>query len=204
MKWQLRDIVIAALLAVVCGAIYQGWDLLTTPLFAATVSPMVGAIVNGLWWIAAGLVPYIIRRPGAALFAELVSGFAELLFGSTYGIVGSLIAGLFQGVGPELVFAAFGWKKYSWPIMALAGVLGGLGASIQWYFQYQGYEFSHLIVIGYFVITCVSGALLAGLLPKFIGDGLLRTGALRNFEIGRQARAQLNANATGSGSGDGR
>lgn len=200
MKWQLWDIVIAALLAVVSGAIYQGWDLITTPLFASTVSPMVGAIVNGLWWIAAGLVPYIIRRPGAALFAEVVSGFAELLFGSTYGIVGSLIAGLFQGVGPELAFAMFGWKKYTWPVMALSGILGGIGASIQWYFQYQGYEFSHLIVVGYFVITSVSGAVLAGLLPKWIGDGLLRTGALRNFEIGRQARARLQ----GSGESNGR
>jgi energy-coupling factor transport system substrate-specific component len=191
----LRDIIVAALLAVVCGAIYQGWDVVTTPLFASTVSPMAGALVNGIWWIAAGLIPYIVRRPGAAFLAEVVSSAAELLFGSTYGIAGSLISGLFQGVGPEVAFALFGWRRYSWWVMALSGALGGAGADIQWYFQYQGYQYSHVVIVGYMLITIVSGAVLAGLLPKWIGDALLRTGVLRNFEIGRQAAARANADA---------
>jgi len=185
--WKLRDIIVAAILAVVCGAIYMGWDWVTNPLFAASMSPIVGAIVNGLWWIAAGLVPYIIRRPGAAFIAELVSSCVEFLFGSPYSL-GVIISGLAQGIGPELAFGAGRYKRYGYRTMMIAGALGGLGNSVQWYFEYQGYSYSIPIIIGYTVVTMISGAILAGVLPKLIGDALLRTGVLRNFEIGRDAR----------------
>ncbi len=188
--WKLRDIIVAAILSVVCGAIYMGWDWITTPLFSSAMSPVAGALVNGLWWIAAGLVPYIVRRPGAAFFSELVSATVEFLFGSPYSL-GAVISGVVQGAGAELGFSFWRWRRYSWTSMAVAGALGGVGNTVQWYFEYQGYQYSTWVIIGYTVVTMISGAVLAGVLPKLIGDALLRTGALRNFEIGKQARAQL-------------
>ncbi|PWI57771.1 hypothetical protein BM613_07265 [Sulfoacidibacillus thermotolerans] len=185
--WKLRDIVVAAILSVVCGAIYMGWDWITNPLFASTMSPIVGALVNGLWWIAAGLVPYIIRRPGAAFFSEVVSACVEFLFGSPYSL-GAVISGLVQGAGSELGFALWKWRRYDLIPMLVAGALGGVGNSIQWYFEYQGDQYSIPVIIGYTLVTMLSGAILAGALPKWIGDALLRTGTLRNFEIAKQRR----------------
>lgn len=186
--WKLRDIVLAAILSVVCGAIYMGWDFLTQPLFSGTLSPAVGALANGLWWIAAGIVPYIVRRPGAALLAEVVSAFFEFAFGSPYG-TGAIVSGLVQGLGAEAGFALGGWQRYGAGMMMLAGALGGVGNSLQWLFQYGGDKYTIGVIAGYVIVTMISGALLGGLLPKWVGDALNRTGGLRNFELGRQSRA---------------
>ncbi len=184
--WKLRDIVVAAILSVVCGAIYMGWDFFNQALTAAW-SPVAQGLLNGLWWLAAGLVPYIIRRPGAAFFAEVVSAFFEFAFGSPYQF-GAVISGLVQGAGSEVGFALGRWRHYNAGFMMLAGALGGVGNTLQYYFQYGGNKLAFGVMFGYFVTTVISGAILGGLLPKWIGDALNRTGTLRNFEIGRQAR----------------
>lgn len=186
--WKLRDIVLAAILSVVCGAVYLGWDVLTQPLFSSAASPAVGAAVNGMWWIAAGLVPYIVRRPGAAFLAEVVSAFFEFAFGSPYG-TGAIVSGIVQGLGAEAGFAAGGYRRYGTGSMFLAGALAGVGNSIQWLFQYGGVKYAPAVIVGYIAVTLVSGAVLGGGLPKKIGDALNRTGGLRNFELGRQTRA---------------
>lgn len=185
MQWKLRDIVVAAILSVVCGVVYMGWDFLTEVITKGW-SPAAMGIVNGLWWIAAGLVAYIVRRPGAAFFAEVVSAFFEFAFGSPYG-TGAIISGLVQGIGAEAGLALGGWKRYGAGMMMLSGALGGVGNTLQWYFQYGGNQYGTGTILGYLVLTLVSGAVLAGLLPKWIADALNRAGTLRNFEIGRQA-----------------
>ena len=185
--WKLRDIVVAAILSVVSGAVYMGWDFLTQ-VMTATWSPAAAGLVNGLWWVAAGLVPYIVRRPGAAFLAETVSALCELAFGSPYGPA-VIISGLVQGAGAEAGFALGGWRRYNLGWMLLAGALGGVGNSVQYYFQYGGNKLAFGMMLGYVLTTMASGAVLGGWLPKVIGDALYRTGSLRNFEIARQRRA---------------
>lgn len=184
MKWKLRDIVVTAVLATACGAIYLGWDLLYKFL-PSSINPVVAAGFNGLWWIAAGIVPYIIRRPGAAVLAEAIGGFVEFALGSPYGIQAFTI-GIAQGLGVELGFALGGYKKYNTAWMLLATGLGGVGNYIYSYFYYGVNDYTVLTQIGYLVVTMLSGAILSGLLSKWVGDAVKRTGALRNFEISRQ------------------
>lgn len=194
MKWKLRDIIVAAILSVVCGALYMGWDFFTQVATAAW-NPALQGTVNGVWWLAAGLVPYIIRRPGAAFFAEVVSAFCEFAFGSPYKF-GAVISGIVQGIGAEAGFALGGWKRYNVGFMMLSGALAGVGNTLQWLFQYQGDQYHIGTIIGYTVLTLISGAVLGGLLPKWIGDALNRTGSLRNFAIGKESQARLAAAAT--------
>lgn len=184
--WTLRDIIVAVILSAACGAVYMGWDNLTMPVFSGTLSPVVQGLVNGVWWLAAGLVAYIVRRPGAALVAGVVSAFFEFLFGSPYGI-GALVSGLVQGGGAEVAFAVFGWRRYNTWTLALSGALGGVGNTLQWLFQYGGDKYPMGIMLGYLLSTMVSGLLVAGILPVLIGKALMRTGVLRNYEIARQA-----------------
>jgi energy-coupling factor transport system substrate-specific component len=187
--WKLRDIVVATILSVVCGVIYLGWDNLTMPLFSGSISPVVSGLVNGVWWIAAGLVAYIVRRPFAAFLAAVVSAVAEFALGSPYG-TGAIISGLVQGAGAEIGLMLGRWRQYNAWMMMLSGGLGGVGNTLQWYFQYGGNQYATAIVLGYLVTTVVSGAVIAGLVPKWIDDALNRAGVLRNFEIGKQSRAQ--------------
>lgn len=184
--WKLRDIILAVILSVVCGAIYMGWDWLTGWATAAW-SPAASGIVNGVWWIASGLVAYIIRRPGAALLAGFASAFFEFALGSPYG-PSTMISGLVQGGGMEIGLMIFAWKRYGGGVLAFAAAVGGVGNFIQWYLQYQGSSYSTVVQLGYLVTTLISGAVLAGWLPKLIGDRLNRAGSVRNFELGRQTR----------------
>ncbi len=184
MQWKLRDIVVAAVLATACGAIYLGWDLLYKFL-PPSINPVAAAGFNGLWWIAGGIVPYIIRRPGAALLAESIGGFVEFALGSPYGIQAFTI-GMAQGLFIELGFMMGGYRRYTLPWMLWATALGGIGNYIYSYFYYGVDKLTLPVQIGYLVVTMISGAILAGLLSKLVGDAVKRTGALRNFEIARQ------------------
>lgn len=183
MQWKLRDIVVVAILGVVSGAIYLGWDLIFQSV--PSMNPIVAALFNGLWWIAAGIAPYIIRRPGAALLAESIGGLIEFALGSPYGIQAFTI-GIAQGLGVELGFAIGGWKKYSLGWMLFATAMGGVGNFIYSYFMYGVNQYSAGNQIGYFVATLISGAVLSGLLSKLVGDALRRTGTLRNFAIAQE------------------
>ena len=189
MQWnlrdrKLRDIVVAAVLATACGAIYLGWDLLYKFL-PSSINPVAAAGFNGLWWIAGGIVPYIIRRPGAALLAESIGGFVEFALGSPYGIQAFTI-GIAQGIFIELGFMMGGYRRYTLPWMLWATALGGVGNYIYSYFYYGVKDYTVSVQIGYLVVTMVSGAILAGLLSKWVGDAVKRTGALRNFEITKE------------------
>lgn len=181
--WKLRDVVITVILSILCGGLYRVWDVVTTLMTIAWVPGQ--GFINGLWWIAAGLVPYVVRRPGAALLAEVIAAVIELILGSNWGF-GGVLSGILQGLGAEIAFALFAWRRYNSGVMALSGVLAGVGYSVQWYFQYGGHGYHLSIIVLYTVFTMLSGAVLGGLLPKWIGDALKRTGTLRNFQIGQQ------------------
>ena len=57
-----------------------------------------------MWLVPAVLAPLIIRKPGAALFAEMVAAGVSALLGSQWG-PDTLLSGFVQGAAAELVFA---------------------------------------------------------------------------------------------------
>lgn len=183
-KWKMRDAIVMVVLAIVTGALYRVWDVLY-PLIPTVWVPAQAA-TNGLWMIASILVMYIVRRPGAALLAELIAASIELILGSQWGL-SNMTAGLIQGLGAEIAFAIFAYRRYNVGVCWLAGALASFAAVIQWYVQYGGDKMTTASVIGYLVVSLISGAILGGWLPKSVGDALKRTGVLRNFAIGKEA-----------------
>lgn len=186
MHWKTRDIVLTAILAAVAGAIYLGWDLIFNFL-PPGLNPLVQAAFNGLWWIAGGLVPLIVRRPGAALLAEAIGGFVEFALGSPYGIQAFTI-GIAQGIFIEVGFLLGRYQRYSLGWVMAATALGGIGNYLYSYFYYGVDKYSPSLQGGYLVVTMASGAILAGVVSWIVGRGLLRTGVLHNFPIGQEAR----------------
>lgn len=183
MQWKMRDIVLTAVFSAMAGAIYLGWDFLFKAL-PPVVNPVAAASFNGLWWIAGGIVPYVIRRPGAALLAESVGGFVEFALGSPYGIQAFTI-GIAQGLGIELGFMLGGYRRWGpgWLMMSCA--LGGVGNYLYSYFYYGVDAYSKANQAGYLIVTMISGAVLAGLLSWLLAKALFRTGVLANFAGGR-------------------
>jgi energy-coupling factor transport system substrate-specific component len=187
-SWSTRDIVVTAALAVACGVSFIVVDwiyLVATGLFGQITQP----IFEGLWLTGALIVPYIVRRPGAALFGELVASVVEASF-NPFGIT-VIIAGLLEGVGAEIVFALTGYKRFSWPVMALAGAVDALLFFVVWQSWRSGYlalsggiqlKMAPLLILGYLAVEVISGAV-AGWLSKGVGDALVPTGVLDGFPI---------------------
>ena len=186
LRWRVVDIVIAAVIAVACGVVFWGWNLASgvfTPLGAAL--PGLQALNYGPWLLAGPLAALIIRKPGAAVFGELVAAAVSMLLGAQWGLQ-TLESGLVQGLAVELVFAAFLYRNWSWPVAALSGAAAGVVAGINdWIFWYQGADVPFVVI--YTVCAAISGALIAGIGSWALVKALARTGALRRFAAGRQA-----------------
>ena len=108
-KWRVVDIVVAAIIAVASGVIFWAWDFIyavPTALFDS-LTPGLGGLFHFMWLFAGPLAAIIVRKPGAALFAETLAAFLELTLGNQWGVGGSLIVGIIQGLGAEIATPQF-------------------------------------------------------------------------------------------------
>ena len=138
-------------------------------------------------WLVAGIVGMlIIRRPGAAVFTELLAAVVSALIGTQWGLT-TLVSGLLQGLGVELGFALFGYAVYSWAPLLVGGFLGGAFEAVyEWYSYWTdwgfGYKITYLLLLGGSV--AIFGSLLAVGLTKLLANA----GALSAFPPGQEAR----------------
>lgn len=183
-SWRVVDIVVAALIAIAGGVIFWAWSqgaaIVSIPMNAA-YPPLTGLIAGG-WMIPAVLGMLIIRKPGAALFCEAVAATGELIMGSQYGTT-VLISGVLQGLGAELVFAAFRYKKFNLPTALLAGAGAGLFCGLNDSFMPWGWNIAYEAVdkLAYIAFCTLSGAIIAGALSWVATRGLAKTGVLSAF-----------------------
>jgi energy-coupling factor transport system substrate-specific component len=178
--WRVVDIVVASVLSVAVGVIFWLWSAGYGFIAAFTVAfPPVAGLYGGGWLIAGVIGALVIRKPGAALYCELVAAIVEALLGSSFGFT-VLLSGLVQGLGAELVFAAFRYRRFTLPVALLAGALAGVAMGINDSLVYNVvWDFPWKLV--YTVFGAISGAVLAGLLSWLAVRGLARTGALANL-----------------------
>ncbi|GAA1346440.1 ECF transporter S component [Arthrobacter roseus] len=182
-RWRVVDIVVAALIAVTGGVIFWLWSLGAGPVGVLTAAyPPLAGLYSGGWVIPAVLGALIIRKPGAAFFCETVGAMGELLMGSKYGVA-VMVSGMIQGLGAELIFAAFGYRKFTLTVALLAGGAAGLFMGLNDTIAPWGWNIAwaldHKIV---YILCCVVGcAILAGVLSWLAARGLSRTGALSAF-----------------------
>jgi energy-coupling factor transport system substrate-specific component len=121
--WRTRDIVITAIIGVAFGVVMWAWGIF----WSSLPSFWANDLLYGPWLVPAVLAPLIVRKPGAALFAELVAAGVSAYLGSAWGF-DALVSGLVQGLGAEVVFAATRYRSWSFPTLALAAVLSAAAA----------------------------------------------------------------------------
>ena len=183
-SWRVVDIVVAALIAIAGGVIFWAWsqgaNLISAPV-NALYPPLTGLYAGG-WMIPAVLGMLIIRKPGAAIFCETVAATGELIMGSQYG-ASVLFSGFVQGLGAELVFAVFLYKKFNLPVSLLAGAGAGLFCGLNDSFLPWGWNIAYAAgdKLAYVIFTAISGAIIAGGLSWIATRGLARTGVLSSF-----------------------
>ena len=166
--WRVVDIVVAAIIAVASGVIFWGWDIVCAAPLAifGAVTPGFEGLLNAFW-----------------LFAETLAAALELTMGNQWGVGGSLIVGIMQGIGAEIGFAIFAYKKWNMLTTAVSGALAGVGCGIYYWVMNPAWGVLRSSI--YLGTSIVSGALLAGVVMYLLHRAIAQTGVLDRFESGR-------------------
>ena len=188
--WTLREILIVAVLGAVFGVLYLAWVQVWL-IAQAIFGPVTMDVVMGFWFIVSIIAAAIIRKPGAALLSEVLAAAVQILLGSPAGLL-LLVSGLVQGAGAEAVFAATRWRNYRLPVLMAAGVGAAIFSFIYTWIRFDYGALAPGILIAMFMLRCLSGMLLGGLLGHTLTEALYRTGVLSGLAIDharRMARA---------------
>ncbi len=193
-RWRVVDLVTAAVLGVTTGVIFIIWNQIGYLAFTTldVFTPGLGGLVNGIWYLGGPLGALIIRKPGAALFVEVVASVVSMAMGSQWAIE-TLFSGVAQGLGAELVFAAFGYRKWGPGVAALSGLGAATGAMILELFvgSTPNIAYAPLRLFIYWTTSSLSGIVLAGLLAWWLTRALAQTGVLDRFASGRELRQRV-------------
>jgi energy-coupling factor transport system substrate-specific component len=183
-SWRTVDIVVAAVIGVAVGVVFWVWNILwsfTTPLFVGF--PPAQAVIYGMWLISGVLGGLVIRKPGAALLTAIAAASVSALLGTQWGIM-VILDGTLQGILPELVFLAFGYRRWGMGVAVLAAAAAGVSPAIRDNLTYNvTWPLSFQITYG--VIVVVSAALIAGVGARLLTTSLARAGALASFPSAR-------------------
>jgi energy-coupling factor transport system substrate-specific component len=179
-RWRTRDIVVAAVIGVAFGVVFWAWNLAYAaidPLFA--FAPWLKDLGYGIWLMPAIVAPLIIRKPGAAIFAEMVAAGLSALLGSTWG-PDVLLSGFLQGAAAELVFAFTLYRSYGVITLVLAAVASALAAFVHdWVIWYPTVDQTIQILRAFAMIA--SAAVIAAGGSILLVRSLRRTGVLDGF-----------------------
>jgi len=188
-RFRTVDLLVTVVIGAAFGVAFLGYGQLYTLIGPLTTAfkPAEG-LLAGIWFLPAVLAALIVRRPGAALLAEMIAAVLSMLLGSQWGW-GTAISGLMQGGGVELAFLAFRYRRFTLPVAILGGMASAL---LEWgwekfaYYQEMSWTFS-FIMLAFFL---VSGALLCGGLGWAATRALAATGALDAMPAGREHAAR--------------
>ena len=183
-RWRVVDIVVAAVIAVASGVIFWGWDIVCTAplnLFAA-VTPGFEGLLNGFWLFAGPLAAIIVRKPGAALFAETLAAALELTLGNQWGVGGSLIVGIMQGAFAEIGFAIFAYKRWNVLGTVLSWGFAGIGCWLYYWLTHPAWGALQVTV---YLITSIISGLVFGAVIYALHKAIAATGVLDRFASGR-------------------
>lgn len=191
-RYRTVDLLVTVLIGAAFGVAFLGYGQLYTligPLTAA-FKPAEG-LLAGIWFLPAVLAALLVRKPGAALLAEMVAAVLSMLLGSQWGW-GTAVSGLMQGGGVELAFLLTRYRRFTLPVALLGGVLSAL---LEWgwekvaYYQEMSWAFSGTM-LAFFLL---SGALLCGVLGWAASRALIATGAVDSLASGREAARAVEA-----------
>ena len=185
-RWRTVDIVVVAVVAVAFGVVFWAWNYVWAaldPVFAAFRPAQY--LISGVWLMPAVVAPLIVRRPGAAVFAEIVAASVSALLGSVWGL-DVILSGLAQGLGAEIVFAVVLYRAWGLPVAALAGAGAAIGMAVHdipvYYPPSAGYDAGFYVPV--VAAMVLSGVAFAGIGGHALVRALARTGVLRAFPSG--------------------
>lgn len=180
-RWRTVDFVVAAVLGVAAGVIFSAWNALYVPLSVplGAVTPGLVSALDGVWLIGGILVALVIRKPGAALFGEVLAALVSAAIGNQWAWL-VLVLGVAQGLALEAGFALWWYRKSSFLVAAIAGALGGVvqgSLEVAYWYPATSSDFMLIYIVGATISGVVIGAGASYLLVRVLS----RTGILTAF-----------------------
>ena len=178
--WRTRDIVVTAVIGVAFGVVFWFWNTIWAPLDGVfALAPWAKDLLYAVWLIPAVLAPLIVKKRGAALFAEITAAGVSALLGSQWG-PDALLSGFVQGAAAELVFAMTFYRSYAFPTLVVAAVASAAAAWIHdWALYYAAVDPAVQLVRG--AMMAISAAIIAAGGSVLIERSLRQTGVLQGF-----------------------
>lgn len=190
-SWRVVDMVTAAILGVALGLVYVLWNQVGFLGFIAldALTPGVGGLVSGVWWMGGPMGALLIRKPGAAIFTETLAASVSMALGAQWGIE-TFFAGMLQGLGAEVAFAIFAYKLFTPAVAALSGGLSAVAAMVLEGFTHGNFAKELVFQVTYWSTSILSGVVIAGLGSYAIVRSLAKAGVLNRFAAGREMRGR--------------
>ncbi|MDO5696617.1 MAG: ECF transporter S component [Dermatophilus congolensis] len=183
-QWRGIDFVTLAVLGVAFGVAFWAWDVTLYPIIsAALVFPPLGSLTLGVWLIPAVVGALVVRRPGAALYTEVIAASVEMFLGNQWGAGVMVSAGL-QALGVEIAVALFAWRRFGLFVAMLAGLLAAVLeiTAYEWWFYMPEFDWAwRFIALG---AAVTSGIVVAGIGGWLIVHALAATGVIDGFPPG--------------------
>jgi energy-coupling factor transport system substrate-specific component len=179
-SWRTRDILVAAVIGAVFGIVFSAWNLVWSAVAPATAAvPIHAFLLYGVWLVPAVLAPLIIRKPGAAVFAEMVAAGVSTLAGTPWG-PDVLLSGFVQGAAAELIFAMTLYRNWSLPVLGLAAAASAAAAWIHdWVLYYPDADVPLQVLRA--VVMAISAIVIVAGGSVLLERALRRAGVLEGF-----------------------
>jgi energy-coupling factor transport system substrate-specific component len=169
---------VTALIGIVFGVVFVAWNQVYA-YFGFLQPPILQDWAYGVWLIPAVLAPLIVRKPGAALFAEMLAASVSALLGSQWGF-DTLLSGFMQGAAAEAVFAAVRYRNWSLVVLGAAALASAVAAWVHdWFIYYAGFAID--VQVARLAIMAVSAVVFVALGSRALERALRRAGVLEGY-----------------------
>ena len=178
------EIVLTTVVAVALGVAFWGWTFVYEIAKPFLKVYGLGYLTAGFWIFASVFLSQIVRKPGIAIIASIIAAFIESLL-THWGLM-SVTWGLVQGLGAEIIFFAFAYKKWDLKVVILATLLSAfLSYSLDFYlYDYRSLSVSFNLI--QLISFLLSSLFLAGVFSKIVTKRLVRLGLLDQFLIAKE------------------
>lgn len=178
------EVVLTTVVAVALGVAFWGWTFVYE--IAKPLLKIYGLsyLTAGFWIFASVFLSQIVRKPGIAIIASIIAAFIESLL-THWGLM-SVVWGVVQGLGAEIIFFAFAYKKWDLKVLVLASLLSAFFSYALDFALYDYGNLSFSFNMVQLISFLFSAALLAGWLSAVISRRLVRLGLLDQFLIAKE------------------
>ncbi len=178
------EVVLTTVVSVALGVSFWGWTFVYEIFKPLLKVYGLGYITAGFWIFASIFLPQIVRKPGIALISSMIAAFIQSLL-THWGLL-SLLWGLVQGLGAEIIFLLFAYKKWDFKILVLAAIVSSF---FSYALDYILYDYKNLSIgfnLTQLISFLISSAILAGVLSEIVSKRLVKIGILDQFLIAKE------------------